>query len=140
MNRLAGHSRRRAPGPRRSTSSRFWSPEFDTLYAWVPKIVGAADARCPGLVDVSNDREQGGLQANITIDRQAAARLGVRIQDIDNALNNAFAQRQISTIYTQRNQYRIDPRGRPALPARSRRTCRASSCPAATARRCRSPA
>ena len=38
---------------------------------------------------------------------QAAARLGVRIQDIDNALNDAFSQRQISTIYTQRNQYRV---------------------------------
>jgi multidrug efflux pump len=91
----------------------FWSPEFDTLYAWMPKIVERL-TQVPGLVDVSNDREQGGLQTNITIDRQAAAQLGVRIQDIDNALNNAFAQRQISTIYTQRNQYRIvlevDPR------------------------------
>src|SRR6185503_8194754 len=84
----------------------FWSPEFDTLYAWMPKIVERL-TQVPGLVDVSNDREQGGLQTNITIDRQSAARLGVRIQDIDNALNNAFAQRQISTIYTQRNQYRI---------------------------------
>ena len=61
----------------------------------------------PGVVDVTTDREQGGLQANVTIDRQAAARLGVRIQDIDNALNDAFSQRQISTIYTQRNQYRV---------------------------------
>jgi multidrug efflux pump len=61
----------------------------------------------PGLADVSTDREQGGLQASITINRQAAARLGVRIQDINNALNNAFAQRQVSVIYTQRNQYRV---------------------------------
>jgi hydrophobe/amphiphile efflux-1 (HAE1) family protein len=91
----------------------FWSPEFDTLYAWVPKIVDRLKL-VPGLVDVNTDREQGGLQATVTIDRQAASRLGVRIQDIDSALNNAFAQRQISTIYTQRNQYRIvlevDPR------------------------------
>jgi multidrug efflux pump len=68
----------------------------------------------PELVDVNTDRDQGGLQANVVIDRLAAARLGVRIQDIDNALNNAFSQRQISTIYNQRNQYRvvleIDPR------------------------------
>ena len=68
----------------------------------------------PGIADVSTDREQGGLQANITIDRHAAARLGVRVQDINNALNNAFAQRQVSVIYTQRNQYRVilevDPR------------------------------
>jgi multidrug efflux pump subunit AcrB len=41
------------------------------------------------------------------IDRAAAARLGVQVQDIDNALNNAFSQRQISTIFTQRNQYRV---------------------------------
>jgi multidrug efflux pump len=91
----------------------FWSPELDTLYAWVPKIVDGL-RQVPGLVDVNTDREQGGLQANIIIDRQTASRLGVRIQDIDSALNNAFAQRQISTIYTQRNQYRIvlevDPR------------------------------
>jgi hydrophobe/amphiphile efflux-1 (HAE1) family protein len=84
----------------------FWSPEFDTLYAWVPKIVDRL-RQVPGLTDVNTDREQGGLQASITIDRQAASRLGVRMQDIDNALNNAFAQRQISTIYTQRNQYKI---------------------------------
>ena len=68
----------------------------------------------PGVVDVSTDREQGGLQLDVSIDRDAAARLGVRMQDIDTALANAYAQRQISTIYTQRNQYRVilevDPR------------------------------
>ena len=58
-------------------------------------------------MDVTTDREQGGLQANINIDRPAAARFGVRVQDIDNALNNAFSQRQISTIYGPRNQYRV---------------------------------
>jgi multidrug efflux pump subunit AcrB len=60
-----------------------------------------------GLVDVSTDREQGGLQVSIAIDRVAASRLGVRVQDIANALNNAYAQRQVSTLYTQRNQYRV---------------------------------
>ncbi len=91
----------------------FWSPDFDVLYQWVPRIVDRL-SQVPGLVDVNTDREQGGLQASITIDRQTASRLGVRMQDIDSALNNAFAQRQISTIYTQRNQYRVvlevDPR------------------------------
>ena len=91
----------------------FWSPEFDVLYDWVPKVVERL-SQVPGLTDVSTDREQGGLQATIKIDRQSAARLGVDIQDINNALNNAFSQRQVSTIYTQRNQYRIilevDPR------------------------------
>ena len=58
-------------------------------------------------IRVSTDREQGGLQANVVIDRIAASRLGVKVQDIDNALNNSFSQRQISTIFTQRNQYRV---------------------------------
>ena len=84
----------------------FWSPDFDALYQWVPKVVDRL-SQVPGLTDVSTDREQGGLQATIAIDRQAAARLGVKVQDINSALNNAFSQRQISTIYTERNQYRI---------------------------------
>jgi multidrug efflux pump len=91
----------------------FWSPDFDVLYEWVPKVVERLK-QVPGLADVSTDRETGGLQATISIDRQAAARLGVKVQDINNALNNAFSQRQISIIYTERNQYRVilevDPR------------------------------
>jgi multidrug efflux pump len=83
-----------------------WSPDFAALYEWVPKVVDRL-AATPGLTDVSTDREQGGLQANVSIDRQAAARLGVKVQDINSALNNAFAQRQISTVYTERNQYRV---------------------------------
>ena len=63
---------------------------------------------------MSSDRLQGGLQATVTIDRMTAARLGVAISAIDNALNNAFAQRQVATIYGVRNQYKIileiDPR------------------------------
>ena len=76
----------------------------------------------PGIVDVSTDREQGGLQVNISIDRPAAARLGVRMQDIDSALNNAFAQRQISTIYTAAQP----------VPRRSWRSTRSSSAIPAT--------
>ncbi len=83
-----------------------WSADIEALQAWVPKALDRVKA-VDGVTDVNTDREQGGLQANISIDRPAAARLGVRIQDIDNALNDAFSQRQISTIYTQRNQYRV---------------------------------
>ena len=61
----------------------------------------------PEIVDVSSDRQQGGLQVNVHVDRLAASRLGVRAQDIQSALNNAFAQRQVSTLYTQRNKYRV---------------------------------
>jgi multidrug efflux pump len=84
----------------------FWSPDFHALYEWVPKVVDKL-SDVPGLTDVSTDRERGGLQATVSVNRQAAARLGVKIQDINNALNNAFSQRQISSIYTERNQYRV---------------------------------
>jgi hydrophobe/amphiphile efflux-1 (HAE1) family protein len=96
-------------GARQSDSSyqfTLWSADIDALQAWVPKVLDRVKT-LPELTDVNTDREQGGLQANIVIDRAAAARLGVRVQDIDNALNDAFSQRQISTIYTQRNQYRV---------------------------------
>jgi multidrug efflux pump len=83
-----------------------WGPDLEALQTWVPRVLQRLRSE-PGLVDVSTDREQGGLQLNVSIDRTSAARLGVRVQDISDALNNAFAQRQISTIYTQRNQYRV---------------------------------
>jgi hydrophobe/amphiphile efflux-1 (HAE1) family protein len=96
-------------GGRQSSSSyqyTLWSPNLDELLANMPKVVAKVQS-LPELVDVTTDREQNGLQANVVIDRQDAARYGVRLQDIDNALNNSFAQRQISTIYAARNQYRV---------------------------------
>ncbi|MFL6806600.1 MAG: efflux RND transporter permease subunit, partial [Xanthobacteraceae bacterium] len=103
-------------GARQGTSDyqfTLWSHDLDELQKWVPRAVEKI-RNLPGFVDVSTDRESSGLQLNVSIDRQAAARLGVRIQDVESALNNAFAQRQVSTIYTSRNQYRvileIDPR------------------------------
>ena len=82
------------------------SSDFQTLVAQAD-IVLSRLRRVPQLVDVASDRQQGGLQANVVIDRNAASRLGIRIVDIDNALSNAFSQRQISTIYTERNQYKV---------------------------------
>jgi len=103
-------------GARQGTSDyqfTLWSQDLDELAKWVPRAVEKIK-NLPGFVDVSTDRQSSGLQLNVSIDRQAASRLGVRIQDVESALNNAFAQRQISTIYTSRNQYRvileIDPR------------------------------
>jgi len=61
----------------------------------------------PGILDVSSDQDRAGPQVNVVIDRDAAARLGVRTIDVDNALNNAYAQRQVVTIYTSRNQYKV---------------------------------
>ncbi len=83
-----------------------WGSNIDELQQWAPRVLDRVRT-IPGLVDVTTDREQGGLQANVVIDRATAARLGVDISEIDGALNNAFAQRQISTIFTQRNQYRV---------------------------------
>ncbi len=83
-----------------------WGPDLAELDAWTPRVLDRL-RRIEGLQDVTTDREQGGLQANVEIDRPTASRLGVRIQDVNDALNNAFSQRQITTIYTQRNQYRV---------------------------------
>jgi multidrug efflux pump len=89
------------------------STDLDLLQKWAP-IVGKRMETVEGITDVSSDRDPGGLQLTLKIDRQKASSLGVRVQDIDNALNNAFSQRQISIIYTQRNQYmvvlEIDPK------------------------------
>ena len=96
-------------GARQSDSQyqfTLWSSDIAELHRWVPRVLERVK-QVPGVVDVTTDREQGGLQADISIDRQTAARLGVRMQDIDSALNDAFSQRQISTIYSTRNQYRV---------------------------------
>jgi multidrug efflux pump len=94
----------------RQTDSQYqftlWSADIEELQKRVSGVL-ARVKQVPGVVDVTTDRDQGGLQVNISIDRPAAARLGVRVQDIDNALNNSFSQRQISTIYRTRNQYRV---------------------------------
>ncbi len=78
----------------------------EELSRWLPRVQDRI-RRIPGIIDVTTDRQLGGLQANVVVDRGAAARLGIQVQDIDNALNNAFSQRQISTVFTQRNQYRV---------------------------------
>ncbi len=89
------------------------SSDLDLLAKWAP-IVAKRFETVEGITDVSSDRDAAGLALNLSLDRKTAASLGVQVQDIDNALNNAFSQRQISIIYTQRNQYQIilevDPR------------------------------
>ncbi|MBI1243866.1 MAG: acriflavine resistance protein B [Alphaproteobacteria bacterium] len=76
------------------------------LAFWGPVLVRRL-AQEPGVLDVSSDLERAGLNARATIDRDAAARFGLQPAEIDTALNNAFAQRPISTIYRERNQYRV---------------------------------
>jgi multidrug efflux pump len=82
------------------------SSDLDLLQKWAP-IVAKRMETTDGITGVSSDRDPGGLQLRLSIDRRAASSLGVQVQDIDNALNNAFSQRQISIIYTQRNQYMV---------------------------------
>ena len=89
------------------------TPDTEQLAEWTGRLVDALRAR-PELADVASDLQMGGLQANIEIDRDAAARLGVRSSHISTALQNAFGQRQVATLFTQANQYRVvlevDPR------------------------------
>ena len=59
------------------------------------------------LKDVDSDIEERGLQTLLTVNRDALARLGLTMKDVDAALNNAFGQRQVSTIYEEKNQYRV---------------------------------
>ena len=82
-----------------------WGADLAELRAAAPKVAERLRA-IPGLADISTDQEAGGLQADVKIDRDAAARLGVSVAAIGAALNDAFAQRQVATIYGERNQYR----------------------------------
>ena len=79
---------------------------LDELRQWALKVRDAL-RNAPGIEDVYTDQDKPGPEANAVIDRDAAARLGVSVSAIDAALNNAYSQRQVSIIYTQRNQYRV---------------------------------
>ena len=82
------------------------TPDTELLAEWVPRLQ-AALAQRPELADIGSDLQNDGWQAYVEIDRTAAARLGVQVQTITTALQNAFAQRQIATLFTQSNQYRV---------------------------------
>jgi multidrug efflux pump len=81
-------------------------PDHGVLLEWTPRLVDALH-QVPGLRDVVDDLQGNGLQTTLVIDRDAAARLGVSNAVIDDALYDAFGQRQISTIFTQSAQYRV---------------------------------
>jgi len=80
--------------------------DLNELREWTLKLQEALRG-VKGIEDVSTDQDRPGPQANVTIDRDAASRLGVPMSAIDAALSNAYSQRQVSIIYTQRNQYRV---------------------------------
>lgn len=80
--------------------------DLNELNEWSTALVGKL-RQIPQLKDVNSDQQTGGLQARVSIDRDAAARLGVSVGQIDNTLYDAFGQRQISTIYKRYNQHHV---------------------------------
>jgi len=76
------------------------------LYTWTPRILTALQG-LPQLTDVNSDQQNKGLDTELVIDRDTAARLGISTSQIDNTLYDAFGQRQVSTIYNPRNQYHV---------------------------------
>jgi multidrug efflux pump len=81
-------------------------PDAPELNRWTPRLVSTLK-ELPELRDVSSDQQNQGLQLFLTIDRATASRLGITPQLIDDTLYDAFGQRQVSTIFTQLNQYRV---------------------------------
>ena len=82
------------------------SSDLNELRQWAPKVLAAFN-RIPGLSDVNSDQQSKGLQVSLVIDRDAAARYNIPVSAIDQALNDAFGQRLVSTIYAPLNQYRV---------------------------------
>ncbi|VXC96139.1 multidrug efflux system, subunit C [Enterobacterales bacterium 8AC] len=80
--------------------------DLSELREWEPKI-RLALAALPELADVNSDQQDRGSEMDLSYDREAMARLGISITDANNLLNNAFGQRQISTIYQPLNQYKV---------------------------------
>ena len=77
------------------------------LAVWSDKLVNAFAKHSDVLTDVASDAQLDGLEENLVIDRDTASRLGITPQNIDDTLDDAFAQRQVSTIFTQQNQYHV---------------------------------
>lgn len=80
--------------------------DLSELREWEPKI-RLALAELPELADVNSDQQDRGSEMDLSYDRETMARLGISITDANNLLNNAFGQRQISTIYQPLNQYKV---------------------------------
>ena len=82
------------------------STDVAEVSEWSKRMADALRAS-PALRDVASEEVEGGLIAKVTVDRITAGRLGVTMQAVNDALSNAFGQRQVSTIYEQANQYRV---------------------------------
>ncbi len=96
-------------GGRQSNAQYQFTLQADTtadLNTWGPKLTAALQ-RNRALADVNSDQQQSGLETELVIDRDTAAKLGVTPSQIDNTLYDAFGQRQVSTIYNPLNQYHV---------------------------------
>ena len=82
------------------------SDNFADLQQWTIKLAEALKLRRE-LIDIDHDMQQTGVDVFLRIDRDAASRLGVTTRDLNNALNNAFGQRPVATLFADRNQYRV---------------------------------
>ncbi len=82
------------------------SPDSALLSQWLPLLLDALKQQ-PALADVAHDLQEDALQAYLDIDRVAAARLGIQVSQISALLQSAYSQRQITTLFTQSNQYRV---------------------------------
>ena len=82
------------------------SGELEELNVWAPRMVSAL-RKLPQLKDVNSDQLTHGLQTNVVVDRDAAVRLGLSPQAVDNVLYDAFGQRQVSTLYKRYNQHHV---------------------------------
>jgi len=83
-----------------------YNPSLTELSGWVPKLV-AQLRKAPELADVTSDLQDSGLSASVEVDRATAARFGITLATIDNALYDSFGQRIVSTIFTQASQMRV---------------------------------
>ncbi|MCU1263571.1 MAG: mdtB [Bryobacterales bacterium] len=80
--------------------------DANELNVWTPRLIEKLQ-KLPQLRDVASDQQTGGLQATLAIDRDTASRFGISPQAVDDTLYDAFGQRQVSTIFTQLNQYHV---------------------------------
>ncbi len=81
-------------------------PNPAELTQWTALLIGKMKA-LPQLRNVATDQQNGGLEADVAIDRATASRLGISVESVDNTLYDAYGQRQVSTIFTQLNQYHV---------------------------------
>ncbi len=96
-------------GGRQSNSTYQYTLKSDNaadLKLWATRLADSMKQQ-PALTDVDTDQQDNGVESFVTIDRDSAARLGLTNRDVDNALYNAFGQRQVATIYDALNQYRV---------------------------------